>query len=202
MSYIRLNNKKSSENYKKCSTFDEKIAKSLTSFRKNKPNSPIVQTGLKSFTTMNYTIFTSLTKVKNKPNQTQYKANSNPFAKRPKMNIRSAITKDYENISRWLGTKTNPIQTQNKFILECRSRGPNFKRLTCPALCISIAVSHLLIDMILPLYKLGSVRYYSLRNCRCSSMEEHSFRKAEVEGSTPSIGFVNLKSVICLKPSE
>ena len=28
--------------------------------------------------------------------------------------------------------------------------------------------------------------------CRCSSMVEHSFRKAEVEGSTPSIGFMEL----------
>jgi hypothetical protein len=28
MSYIQLNNQKSSENYKKCSTFDEKINKS------------------------------------------------------------------------------------------------------------------------------------------------------------------------------
>ena len=39
------------------------------------------------------------------------------------------------------------------------------------------------------LYKLSNVQYYSRRKSRCSSMVEHSFRKAEVEGSTPSIGF-------------
>ena len=84
-------------------------------------------------------------------------------------------------------------QSQNK---------PNFKPATCPDLLSSNALSHELIDPILPLYKTTNDRYYSRRNCRCSSMEEHSFRKAEVEGSTPSIGFVSLKSVICLKSSE
>ncbi len=37
---------------------------------------------------------------KNKPNtnpiQTQYKANSNPIPERPKMNVTSILTKDYE----------------------------------------------------------------------------------------------------------
>ncbi len=78
----------------------------------------------------------------------------------------------------------------------------NFKPDTCPALRSSSAVSHKLIAPILPLYKPANDRYYTRRKCRCSSMEEHSFRKAEVEGSTPSIGCVNLKSVICLKSSE
>jgi len=52
----------------------------ITNQLEGKPNSPIVRTDLTSFTTTIYTIFASLTKVKNKPNQTQYKANS-PKAK-------------------------------------------------------------------------------------------------------------------------
>jgi len=66
-------------NSKKSQLIKGKIAKSSVTFRKNKPNSPIVQMNVTNLTTMNYTIFISLTKVKNKPNQTQYKANSNPI---------------------------------------------------------------------------------------------------------------------------
>ena len=47
----------------------------ISSLMQNKPNSPIVQMNVNNLTTMNYTIFTSLTKVKNKPN-------SNPIATR------------------------------------------------------------------------------------------------------------------------
>jgi hypothetical protein len=57
---------------------------------------------------MNYAIFVSLTKVKNKPN-------SNPI---------KAKTKHVLSAVEW--ANSNPIQTQYKFILECRSRGPNF----------------------------------------------------------------------------
>ena len=57
--------------------FKGKVTKSSTTFRTNKPNSPIVQLNVSIFITMNYAIFTSLTKVKNKPNsnpkQTQFK---------------------------------------------------------------------------------------------------------------------------------
>ena len=70
----------------------EKIAKKLTFFCNNKPNSPIVQMNLTYFTIMNYAFFISLTKVKNKPNSNPIftldasltcfsvggKANSNP----------------------------------------------------------------------------------------------------------------------------
>jgi hypothetical protein len=41
----------------------------------------------------------------------------------------------------------------------------------------------------LPLYKPFDGRYDSRCIRRCSSMVEHGFRKAGVEGSTPSIGF-------------
>jgi hypothetical protein len=39
-----------------------------------------------------------------------------------------------------------------------------------------------------PLYKTPNIQYHNRRIRRCSSMVEHSFRKAGVEGSTPSIG--------------
>ena len=42
-----------------------------------------------------------------------------------------------------------------------------------------------------PLYKRRG-RRYDIRPCRCSSMVEHSFRKAGVEGSIPSIGLVGI----------
>ena len=60
-------------NNEKVWLFKGKTTKSSTTFRTNKPNSPIVQTDVTNLITMNYTNFTSLTKVKNKPNQTQTK---------------------------------------------------------------------------------------------------------------------------------
>ena len=103
--------------------------------------------------------------------------------------------------------KTNPIQTQfnpkqSQFKPKQTQFKPNFKPDTCPDLGSNNATSHKLIVPILPLYNTANHQYYTRCYRRCSSMEEHSFRKAEVEGSTPSIGFVNLKSVIYLKSSE
>ena len=43
-----------------------------------------------------------------------------------------------------------------------------------------------------PLYKSGNDMYRIVRIRRCSSMVERSFRKAEVVGPTPTIGFMNL----------
>ena len=45
------------------------------------------------------------------------------------------------------------------------------------------------------LYKPGNNQYYIWHIGRCSSMVEHSFRKAGVEGPTPSIGFMNPRSL-------
>jgi len=73
---------KNYEKYKNVELSIEKTTKSSVTFRKNKPNSPIVQMNLSYLSTMNYAIFASLTKVKNKPNQTQsnpIKPNSNPI---------------------------------------------------------------------------------------------------------------------------
>jgi hypothetical protein len=50
----------------------------------NKPNSPNVQMNLTFFIAMYYAIFASLTKVKNKPNQTQLSPKTQ-FFQRPKM---------------------------------------------------------------------------------------------------------------------
>ena len=55
------------------------------------------------------------------------------------MNLNSLITKDYENKAAGGSKKTNPIK-------------PNFKR------------GRLLIDPMLPLYKLSNVQYYSRHN--------------------------------------
>jgi hypothetical protein len=94
----------------------------ISPFMQNKPNSPNVQLNLTLFITMIYTIFTSLTKVKNKPNQTQNKPNSNPIAERPKMNTNIYYTKVYKNKSAIRREKTNPIQTQfQKFELSAMS---------------------------------------------------------------------------------
>ncbi len=45
------------------------------------------------------------------------------------------------------------------------------------------------------LYKPSKNQYYIRHISRCSSMVEHSFRKAGVEGPNPSIGFMNLHSL-------
>jgi hypothetical protein len=55
-------------NIEKSWLFKGKTTKSSTTFRRNKPNSPIVQINASLFITTNYVNFTSLTKVKNKPN--------------------------------------------------------------------------------------------------------------------------------------
>jgi len=78
----------------------------------NKPNSPNVQMNVTFFITMIYTIFISLTGVKNKPNQSQYKANTKPIASKAKIDAKYSYTKDYENISRSLLRKNKPKQTQ------------------------------------------------------------------------------------------
>ena len=81
-------------------------------------------------------------------------------------------------------TQFNPIQTQNR---------PNSKP-------IAERVKMNAFAPILPLYKTNCHQYYTRSYRRCSSMEEHSFRKAEVEGSTPSIGFVSLEMQFVLNP--
>ena len=109
---------------KKVGKSKEKSTKSANTFCRNKPNSPNVQMNVTNLTTMNCTIFNSLTVVKNKPNQTQFKANSNPIPERPEMNLSTYFTSKYNNKTAFRRKKTNPIQTQNK---------PNSERSASPA---------------------------------------------------------------------
>ena len=88
-------------NNEKSRSFKGKITKSYITFSENKPNSPNVQMNASLLITMNYAIFTSLTKVKNKPKQTQFWPIIRPIKAK---------------------------QSQNKFILECLSRGANFRQ--------------------------------------------------------------------------
>jgi len=92
----------------------EKMTKTAAVFMQNKPNSPIVQMDINPFITMNYPVFASLTKVKNKPNQTQYKPNSKPIASKGKIDAKCVFTRDYDDFMLYKGQKTKPIQTQNK----------------------------------------------------------------------------------------
>jgi hypothetical protein len=66
-------------NCKKGQSIKGKITKSYITFSENKPNSPIVQLSLTLFIAMMYAIFTSLTKVKNKPNSNPIKPNLSQF---------------------------------------------------------------------------------------------------------------------------
>ena len=51
----------------------------ISFFLQNKPNSPIVQTDVTSFTTMIYMIYASLTKVKFKPNSNPIQTQTKPI---------------------------------------------------------------------------------------------------------------------------
>jgi len=108
---------------KKVGKSKENSTKSANTFCRNKPNSPIVQTDVTFFTTMYYTNFASLTKVKNKPNQTQFKANTNPIVERPKMNINIYYTIGYNNETAFRRNKNKPNSKPIK---------PNWSKASCP----------------------------------------------------------------------
>ena len=83
-------------------------------FMQNKANLSEDKFVARHFCTRIYERFNPLPKRKNKPNQTQYKPNSNPIAERVKMNVNQYNTKDYEENADKGYEKTNPIQTQFK----------------------------------------------------------------------------------------
>jgi uncharacterized protein len=119
---------------------------------------------------MNYGKMDTWSNGKNEP-----KTNPNePNSKKAKMNVNRALTMDYENISNWAicenEPNSNPIQTQ--------FHSPQRRRKAV---------------LLNRLYKKANEQYHIRRRRRCSSMVEHGFRKAGVEGSNPSIGFMNLK---------
>jgi len=89
-----------------------KSTKIAVTFRKNKANLSKDKFGAKHFSTRIYERFHPLPKQKNKPNQTQFKANSNPISEKAIINISSFMTSKYEKVGRWRGKKTKPNQTQ------------------------------------------------------------------------------------------
>jgi len=54
-------------------------------------------------------------KCQNKPNQTQNKPNSKPISEKPKMNVSSVYTKDYENETAFRLEQNKPNQTRSEF---------------------------------------------------------------------------------------
>ena len=66
-----------------------------------------------------------------------------------------------------------------------RQNKPNQTQLPRPQTSAPLLITH-----VKPLYRLRNDRYYTRCMRRCSSMVEHGFRKAGVEGSSPSIGFM------------
>ena len=104
----------------------------------NKPNSPNVQILLTSFIIMIYTIFISLTKVKNKPNSNPNK----PNCRKAQMNVSSLITKDYRKKDDFTVriNKPNFVKGQNEQKIACRKIWPhslNIKNLSfCWEFCL------------------------------------------------------------------
>ncbi len=155
--------------------------------QKNKPNSNPIKPNLQkakmninSIITKDYRKKDDFAVRKNKPN-------SNPISEKPKMNVNLYVIEDYENETAFRPQKNKPNQTQ----FQNRSPMPVLRG-QISVFCLLFSVfcpRRLLIDPMLPLYKLSNVQYYSRSKGRCSSMVERSFRKAEVVGPTPTIGF-------------
>jgi len=99
---------------KKVGKSKEKTIKNMTVFIQNKANLSEDKFGAKHFSKRIYEIFHPLAGRKNKPNQTQFKPNSKPITKRPKMSVNIYFKSKYEKISQQRREKTNPKQTQFK----------------------------------------------------------------------------------------
>jgi hypothetical protein len=75
----------------------------------NKPNFRKSQMNLSIFLQMDYEKLNDWTLGQNKPNQTQFKANSKPISEMPKMNVSIYYTIDYSKKPPSGEYKTNPI---------------------------------------------------------------------------------------------
>ncbi len=95
------------------------------------------------------------------------------------MNASACIKVDYEDFRIFGQRENKPKQSQ-------------FHAPTHPAMEREVknCSLRLLINQIMSIYKPDNDRYYIRHISRCSSMAEHSFRKAEVVGSTPTIGCI------------
>jgi uncharacterized protein len=100
--------------------------------------------------------------------------------KNGQMNIRLNMTRDYEKKSKWTLGENKPNQSQS---FDCAQ----------DEFFAALWSRRLRIDRMNPLCKLSNEQYYSWHISLCSSTAEHGFRKAGAEGSSPSIGFMNLQ---------
>ncbi|UCF43086.1 MAG: hypothetical protein JSV99_10975 [Planctomycetota bacterium] len=78
----------------------------------NKPNFPAAQMNVTSFYRVDYENTSNWKPGENKPNQTQYKANTNPIFPDAQMNATSGLTNDYEIGPLRRREKSKPNQTQ------------------------------------------------------------------------------------------
>ena len=102
--------------------------------------------------------------------------------RKAKMNAKGFSQRDYENKTGFAGQENKPNQSQFQDSAHAPKKWQQKDH-----------SGRLLIKAMLPLSKPGNDQYYSQHIGRCSSTVEHGFRKAGVEGSNPSIGFVNLQ---------
>jgi len=78
----------------------------------NKPNLPAPQMNVNTVITKDYENKSNWKLGENKPNQTQYKANTNPIPEKPKMNENLFATKVYENETAFGLRQNKANQTQ------------------------------------------------------------------------------------------
>jgi len=74
-----------------------KLINQFEAIMQNKANLPDAQMNVNTVITGEYENKSNWNLVKTKPIQTQYKPKTNPIPERPKMNVTSILTKDYEN---------------------------------------------------------------------------------------------------------
>ena len=106
------------------SSRDKSVVRSLSS----SSSSPLpIILSLTSFMIMNYIVSTSLTKVKNKPNQTQTKPIQTQFIQKIKIILNRYDKMNYENFSANMGKKTNPNKA-NFYTIGCmQTKSNNWK---------------------------------------------------------------------------
>jgi hypothetical protein len=144
--------------------------------------------------------------------QTQFKPNSNPIKANFRLISGLAKPKQTQFLTLDVSSLALEFTLGCAYLFFCRGSGvkpnnqsslidnhlegkANFERNT-------FAISYLQIGRIMPLYKLFGGRYYNRHKRRCSSTVEHSFRKAGVEGSNPSIGCSGYTRVHILRESH
>jgi len=85
-----------------------KSTKIAPAFIQNKPNVKNIKISISPFKKRKYKILSAW----RSENQTQFKPNSNPMLKRPKMNANICNTKIYGNKTFFLAPKTNPSKAK------------------------------------------------------------------------------------------